>query len=209
MPSSTSIKASCGYLAAALNLVGFGLYFFEAFRGHVDTNPVTWYLWLLETFVSLTLYSSYTEKPSVWAAEAASLVGVILFCLYLTFEVVVNKKEVGWANVELIDWVTSLAVVIVYAIWLRMKDRPQWKKYSLVLFQVVLLAVAVPLIRSAAMHPHAEPFWPWAVWTVSFSLQALCAWLFQKNDGVALANPVNYALTHGIVAVLAFGGVAF
>lgn len=196
------IGAACGYLAAALNAVVFVWYGREVLVGKVDTNPITWWLWMIETAVGLTIYVARTQDRSKWAAEAVSMLGVVIIAGYLTVMAFFGHARVVFASVEIVDYGVAALAIVAFVVY--NKCGP---KVAIFVFQAALIAAIFPLLRATLVNPSAEPFGPWALWAVAFTLQALCAGL--RWDGAdTLLNPINYALTHGAVAWIVWQSAA-
>lgn len=201
-----TLGAVCGYLAAVLNIVGFIWYSRAIATGSVETNPMSWWMWFAETGVGLAIYIDRTRDSSKWSAEAASMVGVTAVAGYLTVMALVGHAKAVFATVAVVDYGATIAAVASFIIWLSTRKK-HGAVVGILVFQIVLVAAAFPLVRAAYVNPSAEPFGPWALWTAVFALQALCAWL--RWDGVtALFNPINYTLTHGTVAWIVWYGAA-
>lgn len=200
------LGAQLGYLAAVVNAVAFVWYSFGILSGETETNPITWWLWLAETFIGLLIYADRTRDTSKWLAEAISMVGVTIVGGYLIFQVFAGHQEVVLHSVQPIDFLSAGLAAVALIFWI--STRKRWGAgASLWVFQLALFSAAFPLIRAVAADPSSEPFWPWALWTGAFVLQALCAML--RWDGKEpLLNPINYAVTHGLVAwIIWFGAL--
>lgn len=198
--------ARVGYLAALLQFVAFGLYGQGLFDGSIHTNPVSWWMWGVETLVGLVIYADRTQDASKWAAEAASLLGVLGVNLYLGYRMLSGDIAAVLEPVALLDLVSTILAGIAFWFWLASRKR-LGPEPALLVFQFALLAAAFPLIRSAYVDPSAEPLWPWVLWSISFGLQLLCTTI--RWDGwMPLLNPANYLATHAIVAAIIWYGAA-
>ncbi|MEK7510800.1 MAG: hypothetical protein AAB582_01005 [Patescibacteria group bacterium] len=199
--SLRTFGAVCGYSAAVLNAIGFVWYFLVI--GETQTNPVTWLLWLVETGVSLWLYRSHTGDRAKWAAEAVSLIGVIGISFHLfVLQPMQGNGGTVWQTVEPIDYLVAiLAIVALVYYWRSQKQGKTASRRALWIFQAALLTAILPLWRTVLDDPTSEPFWPWMIWTLAFVLQTFCAWL-RWEDRTTLLNPINYAITHGVVALI-------
>ncbi len=199
----------CGFLAALTNLLAFTWYVYEVFGGKVDTNPVTWYLWLIETAVSLTLFRDRTHDMSKWLAEGVSMVGVLLVAVYLTGKVIGGQAAIVLASVQPSDVIPTLIAGAAFLVWTQTKDNPRYTGLALWVFQIALFAAVVPLIRATYAHPSVEPLGPWAMWTGAFTLQSICVILkLKKGEIDTLLSPINYAITHGAIALIIWQGAA-
>lgn len=199
-----SFGAAAGYLAALANAVAFVWYGLYIWSGEAVTNPVTWMLWLGETAVSLSLYADRTRDRPKWMAEAVSMVGVVGICGLLGAKAAMGDLQLVLAAIEPIDVVIAIITVMVFKFWLGTR-KMGGAGAALWAFQIALILAIAPLARSTYADPSAEPFWPWALWTVTFGLQTLCAW-WRWDGWTPLLNPINYALTHAIVAGIVWYG---
>lgn len=200
------LGAGFGYLAGFLNIVAFIWYNLDVVMGNVITNPVTWWLWLGETIVSLFLYIKLTKDFSKWAAEAVSLLGVATVLLLLSLKTFSGDSTIVFAAVEPIDYLSAIVAVAAFSVWLKTRKTHGALVASWV-FQLAIVSAAVPLIRSAWADPSAEPFGPWAVWTIAFGLQTLCSGM-RWSGFTPLLSPLNYTALHGIVALIVWFGAA-
>jgi len=206
MKKISTLGAWSGYFAALVQAVAFIWYCSEVFSKEAHTNPISWWLWLGETLVGLLIYVDRTRDTPKWLNEAVALVGVVSVALYLAVRMFLGDAAVILAPVEPIDIGAAAAAIGTFWFWLL--TRKKWGAgASLWVFQIALITAAFPLIRATFVDPSAEPFWPWALWTVSFSLQFLCA-AFRWDGIETLLNPLNYAITHGLIAWIIWLGVA-
>jgi len=201
-----SIGAVCGYLAAVVNIIAFVWYGHGVLAGTVETNPLSWWMWLTETGVGLAIYIDRTRDLSKWSAEAVSMVGVTAVAGYLTVMAFIGHAKTVLISVAPVDYGATVAAAGAFVIWLSTRER-HGAGIAILVFQIALVAAAFPLIRAAHANPLAEPFGPWALWTVAYGLQLLCAGLRLDGPG-ALWNPLNYTLTHGAVAWIVWQGAA-
>lgn len=200
------LGAVCGYLAAITQVIAFGWYGWYLVQGAVDTNPLSWYLWLGETFVGLLIYADRTRDSSKYVGEVAALIGVICVTSFLTYQAWwQGTSDQIFSSVQFPDDIIS-TVIAIFAFVLWLDKRSTWGAGVVVwFFQIALLCAAYPLIRAAYVDPSAEPFGPWALWALAFILQFGAACL--RWDGVTpLLNPINYAITHAAVAVIVWQG---
>lgn len=187
-----------GYVAAFVQAIAFIWYCIAVFTEHAHTNPISWWLWLAETAVGLAIYADRTRDMAKWLTEAVALIGVVIVAGYLAVLSLSGNAAFALQTVEPADYVAAATAACVFLFWIL--TRKTWGSgLSLWLFQIALLLAAFPLIRATFANPGSEPLWPWILWTVSFALQLFAAVL--RWDGVSgLLNPLNYAITHGIVA---------
>lgn len=200
------VGAWSGYLAAVLTLVAFAWYARDIWAGATVTNPISWWLWMGETFVGLLIYMDRTRDMPKWIAEATSLVGVVIVGIYLGVKALLGDASMVFASVESIDLVATVVALATFGFWLT--TRKKWGAGpSIWVFQVTLLLVAFPLVRATFADPSMEPFGPWALWSLAFILQAFCAWV--RWDGYEpIINPINYAVVHTVVAAIILFGAA-
>lgn len=200
------IGTAAGYTAAIIQVIAFLLYCFEVFSKQAHTNPVTWWLWLGETLVGLLIYADRTQDRPKWITEAVAFVGVILVSLYLGVRMYLGDSSIIMESVESVDYLAAATAVGAFCFWLATRKR--WgPSASIWVFQIALISAAFPLIRATLANPSAEPFWPWALWTLSFIFQLVCSLL--RWDGFEpLVNPLNYAITHGVVALIIIGAIS-
>ncbi|OGG39894.1 hypothetical protein A2118_00725 [Candidatus Kaiserbacteria bacterium GWA2_50_9] len=200
------VGAVFGYVAAAIMVVAFVWYGHDIWTGSARTNPLSWWMWAIETFVGLMIYADRTRDISKWVAEAASLVGVVVVALYLAVIAIQGHVSVVFASIESIDFVSTGAAIVTFGFWIATRKK-LGAGPSIWVFQVTLILVAFPLIRATLADPSVEPFWPWTLWTISFGFQTVCAWL--RWDGYEpVVNPLNYAIIHCLVAVIVLLGTA-
>ena len=200
------LGAQAGYVAAILQAIAFVWYCVVVFSNDAHTNPISWWLWSGETLVGLLIYADRTRDAYKWLAEAVALVGVIAVAGYLAARIFIGDASVILAPVESIDVYIAIAAIGTFVFWLL--TRKKWGPgASIWVFQVVLVLAVFPLVRATYANPVAEPLWPWALWTASFSFQFLSAAL--RWDGYEpLVNPLNYAITHGLVTWIILQSVA-
>jgi hypothetical protein len=194
-----NIGTVAGYANAVLQIVAFAWYGITIYSGATHTNPITWYLLFIETVVGLLIYANHTKDVPKYAGEIIALIGVVGMGIYLTTQTLWGTRLV-W---ETVDWNTDLiptvAAVGAFLYWFPRRNSKRHSRIALWLYQIAIFGAMGPLILSTWTHPTAEPFGPWAVWTVGFALQTICA-AFRWEDKESLFNPINYAITHGIVA---------
>ena len=206
MKALAKLGAQAGYVAAVLQAIAFTWYCVVVFSNEAHTNPISWWLWFGETVVGLLIYADRTRDMYKWIAEATALVGVVAVAGYLAVRMFLGDARVVLATVEPVDIAIAIAAVAMFIFWLL--TRKKWGPgISVWVFQIVLVLAIFPIVRATYANPAAEPLWPWILWTVSFSFQFLCAAL--RWDGYEpLVNPLNYAITHGLVSWIIFQGVA-
>lgn len=194
------IGARFGYCAALLNAIAFLWYGYDTLAGTTATNPITWWLWFGETLVGLLIYADRTRDMSKWLVEAVSMIGVACVGGYLIYRVVTGHATTVLEPVEPVDFLVSLTTVGVFIFWLKTRKR-LGSSVSVWVFQVVLIAAALPLIRSTIADPTAEPLVPWLIWTGAFTCQTMCV-LLRWDGWTPLLNPINYVITHLIIVVV-------
>jgi FtsH-binding integral membrane protein len=204
-----SIGAALGYLAGFLNAAGFVWYCQVMFASETTTNPISWWLWLGETLISLVIYWDYTRDKSKAFAEFVSLIGAAVVSLYLLWRVLTGDSSIVFSAVETVDYYVGGFAVVAFVVWFVTRDvqNRHKAKLAVIVFQLALFAAVVPLVRSTYADPSAEPLGPWVLWTGVFLLQSICAGL--RWDGwTPLISPINYTLTHFLVVLAIILGTA-
>lgn len=205
-----------GWTAAALNVVGFVVYCIPMLTGDaLDTNPLSWWFWFIETLASLVIIISYLEKDkasegghmSVWATEAVSMLGVTIVSAYLLFELNRGGLAEFFEEVKPVDWFVTGFAVFSLGLW--QVTRKRYGSFWAVWISQFGPVVAVyPLVQDAWSDPTAEPFWAWAIWTIAFALQAVSGWL-RVRTLTTIVGPIIYTLTHLAVVLAIILGTAF
>ncbi len=205
--ANSSVGAVFGYTAAFMNAVGLAWYSRDMFFGETITNPVTWWLWLVETIISLIIYVDRTKDMSKWATEAVSAVGVSIISLFLLFQTLSGEAHSVFETVELVDYIAATFAVVALVVWI-VTRKTYGAGIALWVFQLALLSAIFPLMRSAVVETAVEPLGPWVLWTIAFAFQAICAYL--RWDGYEpIVSPINYTITHGLIAITILHSATF
>lgn len=216
-----SLGSVVAIASSALQVAAYAWYIPLVVDGSADTNPLSWLMWLVETFVGLVIYISLTNAWRKYLTEVFALIGVAIICGYLLYKWYVADGKNPFDNV---DWGTdqlpTIVAGVILAFWaliesfsLLGKLPNRWEhllvRVCMWLYLIPLVWAAYPLIRSTYEHPHAEPFGPWFLWTICFGLQVLSVWITwdRKRDSLeAYFNPIGYTATHLAVAAIVYLG---
>lgn len=207
--------AVLGWTAAVLNAVGFAVYCSPMMTGDtLDTNPLSWWFWFVETLTSLIIIINYLEKDkvtegghkSVWATEAVSMVGVTIVSLYLIFEMYRGGIAVVFDEVKPIDWFVTGFAVVSLGFW-HVTHKRYGSRWAVWFSQFGPIAAVYPLFRETLENPAGEPLWAWAIWTAAFALQAVSGWL-RVRTWTTIVGPVIYTATHLLVVLAIILGTA-
>lgn len=207
--------AILGWTAAILNGVGFVIYCTPMLTGDaLNTNPLSWWFWFIETLTSLVIIYHYLEKDngsegghkSVWATEAVSMVGVTIVSLYLLLELHRWGIDDVFSAVETIDYVVTGLAIFSLAFWHVTRKR-YGSGLAVWISQFGPLAAVYPLWRATLENPTSEPFWAWIIWTLAFALQTVSGWL-RVRTLTTIVGPIVYTVTHLLVVLAIILGTA-
>jgi len=62
------VGAVFGYVAAAIMVVAFVWYGHDIWTGSARTNPLSWWMWAIETFVGLMIYADRTDSRTCFSS---------------------------------------------------------------------------------------------------------------------------------------------
>ncbi len=208
------VGAVLGWTAAVLNALGFVIYCIPMLTGDaIETNPLSWWFWFIETLTSLVIIYHYLEKDngsgghrSVWATEAVSMVGVTVVSVYLLLELHRWGIDDVFKSVKTVDYIVTGFAILSLGFWHITRKR-YGSGLAVWISQIGPLVAVYPLWRATLENPQGEPFWAWTIWTVAFALQGVSGWLRVRTI-TTIIGPIVYTVTHLLVVLAIIHGTA-
>lgn len=183
---------SLGIVAGILQLVAFGLYNKQIFKGTSIPNTATWTLWTFLTVLNVSSYAVITADVAKYMLSAASAFATIGTFIYSLFTGKFKKIDFwGWLVVGL--------GVVAGIVW-------YWYRSVTGANLIVIGAVTVafwPLCRALWKDPSLERPLAWYVWAAAYSILTLVIIMRWTGQWVELVYPVSMAALHFYVGWLA------
>lgn len=176
-----------GGMSAALQVAGYVQYLRLVSSGQTEPNMTSWSLWSLSAGISLLIYHDVTDdwaKLALPLACGLSSVCVVTLCLVKRAYRMPDRTE----------WLLALLDVTVIAVWMTVEE-------TLIAYTALLIDTAVsviPLARSVWVGEYRETPGPWGIWSLAY-INMLVATVLRWEGVAALALPVVYILTHGMI----------
>jgi hypothetical protein len=219
----TSIELSyvewLGIIAAVLQVLGYFYYFKFIRSGHIDPNPVTWFMLAYGTAL-LTLLEWDTEASwailALPAACALCTLGVAGWCWKKARELDSTRwwPKDWWPEDknDQVSFISDAVITIGYlGCWylafsgaLSEELKLGFVLGFLWLANISTIPAMIPLLREARQHPEKEHSTPWWVWTWAYVFLTLTT-LLEEHESTSvflalLAYPVINVVLHALVA---------
>jgi hypothetical protein len=136
-------KEIIGGLAAAIGVIGYGIYMHGVFRHRIRPHMFTWIIW--GVVMSIGFAAQYFEDsgPGAWN------LGVSAFA---TINIAVASCFYGEKHITRSDWVVFIGALSAIPVWLATHD-PLW---AVVIISVIDAAAFYPTFRKSWAKPREE-----------------------------------------------------
>jgi hypothetical protein len=157
--------------------------------GEIKPNGATWAIWSIIAAVSTSSY--FVSSGDFWK-NIIPLVNVVL-CLW-TF-VLGYKRFKRLSDIEMLALGLGIVAVGVWKI-----STPTYANY---LVQVAIAIGFYPTYKMVWKDPESEMARPWWIWSGGYSIMIIVITLRWKHQWSDLVYPVNCAILHGLVPIIA------
>jgi hypothetical protein len=133
------------YIGAALNLAGTATYVLDTFRGRVQPNRITWFIWALAPFIT---FAAQLSKGVGIEALTTFMAGFMPLLIFLASFV---NKNAYW-KASRFDWICGGVSLVALALWAVSGE-------GLVAIGLAIAAdalAAVPTVIKAYQEPSSE-----------------------------------------------------
>jgi hypothetical protein len=132
-----------GYIAVAIAVVSYGLYFRDIFAGHTKPHGFTWCIWAgLNAFI---FYEQMTHGggPGAWVTGFAAIANILIF---------LTAFKYGERNITRLDWVCIGLALAALGVWMFNSDAV----LSVILACCVFIIGFIPTLRKSIKRAHEE-----------------------------------------------------
>ena len=218
-PMELTLVEWFGIIAAILQVLGY-LYYFKFIRsGHIDPNPVTWFMLAYGTALLTVLEWDAEASWAVLALPAACSIctlGVAFWCWQKARELDNTRwwPKDWWPEDrnDQLSFISDVVITIGYvgcwylAFSVMLSD--EWKLLFVLGFlwlaNISTIPAMIPLLRETRTHPQKEHSTPWVVWTWAYVFLTATTLLDEHESlsvfAALLAYPVINVVLHALVA---------
>ncbi len=180
-----------GILAGLLQLVGYGLYGKQIFRGKSIPDAAAWSVWALLAILGSTSYMAMTADPAKYFLPLASSTATLCTFIYAL-------SAGKFRHMDTLGWLTLMLCIVVGFAW--------WLFQSAAFANIVSVGIVavsfIPIYRTLWKDSSCENALPWYVWTSAYSLLTLVVILRWDGHYVNLVYPVTMIFLHIPVILL-------
>ena len=176
-----------------LMFAGFVLYFFSVIKNkETRPNTASWVLWAFGDVITCATYVGATEE---WREFLSSCVSATTCVILVVVFVFLGK----FRRIDKWDKIIVAVDISVIILWLIFQSA----LFANLLIQISAIITFIPIIRSTAKNPRYEKPHAWFMWTTAYALTAVVVILLNSGHWAEVIYPLNYALLHVIVGILA------
>jgi uncharacterized membrane protein YadS len=188
---------SLAIIASLIHISAFIVYNKDIFQGKNRPSPVSWFLWAFITVLNFTSYKVMNNDWIVAILPTVSSAMCIFTFAFLIFSALRLKRKIQKPDKG--DIVVLLIGIVAIVVWQIFKSAI----YANLIVQGCFTFSCIPTIRSAWRNPRNEKPLPWFMWTCAF-LVGLAAVILRWNQlFFSLIYPINAAVCHFGIAILA------
>lgn len=185
LSSSLAIAAGVAQTAAFLD------YNRKVLSGKTWPNGATWAIWAVIALVSASTYLSATGD--IWKGlmsinNIALCIGTFVFALY----------RGKFQKLGVTDRVALLLGVIAIVVWIL-----STAACANIVVQVAIVIGFIPTWQAVRLNPMREHPRPWWLWSSAYCIAVAVVFLRWRNQWIDLLFPINGALLHASVPLLA------
>lgn len=203
-----------GVVSAILHLAGYVLYAEGLINGEIETNVVSWSLWVVGTLIA---YLVYRDIAHDWVKSLLNLICTI--SMFFIFGLLISNVLQGSISLEFdSEMITDLwiAVVDIFVMFIWILFRNRNLRVVNFFFQLDIIISFIPIVRATIADPSAEPLLPWALWAAAYLFQYWCVGYrveekIEENEDEGeekLHTPFNYFAWHLVMACIILAGGA-
>ncbi len=187
-----------GIIAALLQLVGYGYYFFYVSKSHIKPNPASWFIW---SYGNALVCFSYVFLNDWFLATSIFPVICSAACFVMSFIFLIQGK---FRPLEKFEKMIIAFDLVVTFFWVASDFFGKFATIAPSIHVVVLISAIVsfmPIYLELKDDPTSEHSRPWIVWTVAYIFLVATA-LAAQHTIQAWGYPLLYGILHGVVAYL-------
>ncbi|MEK7092937.1 MAG: hypothetical protein AAB927_00460 [Patescibacteria group bacterium] len=181
-------QVALAVLAIIIGIAGYGIYYYDIFKGKTKPHPFSWFVWGLMNVIVFFAQDTSNAGAGEWPTAL-----VAVACLSISF-VALFKGERG---ITKLDWACFFAALVGIVLW-RITDQPL---LAVIIVTITDAIAYIPTYRKAFYKPQEET-------TVSYALAALrSVFAIAALDSFALVNwlfPASLVLTDGGFALMLY-----
>lgn len=183
-----SFEQIIGFVAGALELSAFALYYLAIFRGTTRPNRATWFVLTVVGVLIVMSYYASGARETLWVPISYAVGPLIAFLLSLKY------GEGGWTP---FDRFCLLACFVSMIFW-KVSHSSEIALFSNILIDFFGL---LPTIKKSYFDPTSEDRVAWSVTSLSnfLNILAVSSWTFTIGF-----YPVYMLLVNGLVTALLF-----
>jgi hypothetical protein len=178
--------------ALLCHVIGFSIYNWQLLAGQSSPNAASWGMW---AFVTVLNFTSYKALSKDWVKSLLPTLSSLL-CI-LTFVLAVFRGRL--AALGTYDAIALALALIACGVWWMTKSAMK----AQLLLQLCIAIAFIPTYISVWEVPRHERALGWLIWTMAFVTQTRVVRLRWRGQKMDLLYPINNAVLHFAVAVLA------
>lgn len=130
-------------LAAASNIIGYGIYFWMIINGKIKPHAITYLVW------SIIVGLNFLIQVLSGVGEGSALLGINFVGCFFVFILCFFKKLIIY---DRLDWICFFLAIFAVALWLITKT----PLYSVILSCIIDLLAILPSFRKAIIKPRED-----------------------------------------------------
>lgn len=186
------------FLAGSLSVLAFGIYNRQILQGNAVPNIASWAVWSFVTLLNFTSYKAMSKDG--WKSFLPTISSIQ--CV-LTFFLALFYGEVK--GLSLSEGAVLVLGVVAGLSWWKLKSSSEEKAATTanMMLQFCIFVGFIPTFQAVWMMPKNEAALCWFLWTASFLMQTVVVGLRWQGKVRELVYPINCAILHLAVALLA------
>ena len=196
-----------GIFAAVLHAIAYITYGFDIWQGDVHTNPISWFLWVIGTFISYLIVRDISKDWAISLLNAVCAIGMTGVFILICYKITSSGLPITATFDAVTDIPIALLDIVVMGVWL--KYRKSHLRLVNVVFQIDIFLSFLPIAFATLAHPTSETFAPWAIWTCAYLVQVLCVMYRASHaNRESIHTPIHYLAWHFFMATVVLYGLS-
>ncbi|MFA6552091.1 MAG: hypothetical protein WCT19_01150 [Candidatus Paceibacterota bacterium] len=180
------------FVSVLLSLMAFAPYFWKNLSGAVHPNISSWAVW---SFITVLNFASYKKMTGDWVKSILPTINSCA-CICTFLSAILTGSIHRLTGIDLICLIVGM---IAGLSWWVFKSA----SCAQIVLQIALVIGFVPTIAGTLQNPSGEFWFSWLLWTASFVVQFFVVKTTWRGKIIDLLYPVNMAVFHGAVFILA------
>jgi hypothetical protein len=185
------ICIAAGFVAGAMHLAAYAIYFRSAKQGSITPNAATWTIWGLVSILNMATYFAIARD---WVLVIMPMMSSLV-CTGVWIVLLWQKKL---HKLNRTDEMTLSVAILAIVFWIAFRSAAG----ANVILQIAESISFVPAIGDVRRDPKAEKPLPWFLWGGAYGLLTAVVALRFDGQWVQFVYPVNLLVLHLAVGAL-------